>query len=170
VGWTHDLGYRPAYAHAGYTTIVLPDGAEADHVAPTVERDAVRWRAACECGWRGRQLYRRDEWPDRPVWAPVEVEGDETGVGTFAEWKAHLHAALPELEIRNLIETIENADTYLRSAVRTARRAGVTWSTIANAAGLTPMEAMRRWGEPGRTASGQRSQGRASRPTHETWR
>lgn len=77
--------------------------------------------------------------------APEGVEGWETGGGTFWEWQRHLARALPELAVHDLADALTAMEAQMREVVDTARRAGLPWSRIAHAAGLTAEQAARRW-------------------------
>ena len=145
MGWTHDTGYDPAYAHEGYPAAVLDDGTDtAIHTAAL--QDRVRgWRAACECGWRGAGFWPRAEYPRSSSMAPDEVDGFDTDGGIFAEWSVHLHATLPGLAVHDAAQDIDTAMRRLDQAVAEARRAGASWTVIGAAAGLTRQSAYQRW-------------------------
>ncbi|MCW2722078.1 hypothetical protein [Pseudonocardia sp.] len=144
MGWIHDSGYRPAYAHEGYPASVLLDGTDTGSSSRQIEPSVVGWRAACECGWRGGQFYPRAEWPSSTGMAPEGVEGWQSGTGTFSEWQRHLDRALPELAVHDLARTLAVTEMRLREAVDTARRAGLSWSRIGAVAGMTGEQAVRR--------------------------
>lgn len=145
MGWTHDTGYRPAYDHEGYPASVLDDGTDTSTWTRAIGERVTGWRAACECGWRG-QFYPRAEWPTPTGVAPEAVDGFETGGGTYAEWSAHLAAALPELVVHDAARRLAAARDELERAVDTARAAGTSWSTIGDAAGMSRQAAHERWG------------------------
>lgn len=150
MGWIHDSGYRPAYAHEGYPASVLLDGTDTGSSSRQIEPSVIGWRAACECGWRGVQFYPRAEWPSPTGMAPAGVEGWESGTATFSEWQRHLDRALPELAVHDLARTLAVTETRLRDAVGVARRAGLSWSRIGAVAGMTSEQAVRRWGADAR--------------------
>lgn len=145
MGWTHDTGYDPAYAHEGYPAAVLDDGTDtAIHTAAI--QDRVRgWRAACDCGWRGAGFWPRAEYPGSSSMAPDEVDGFDTGGGIFAQWSAHLHAMLPGLAVHDAAQDLDTASRRLDQAVADARRSGASWTVIGAAAGLTRQSAYQRW-------------------------
>jgi hypothetical protein len=147
MGWIHDSGYRPAYAHEGYPAMVLLDGTETSTWTRRLESSVIGWRSACTCGWSGAQFYPRAEWPSHTGLVPVGVEGWESGGATFGEWERHLTRVLPELAVHDLSRAIASMETEMCDAVETARRAGLSWSRIAQAAGLTAEQAVRRWSE-----------------------
>jgi hypothetical protein len=147
MGWIHDSGYIPAYAHEGYPAMVLLDGSDTGLWALRNESSVIGWRAACDCGWRGDQFYPRAEWPSSTGQAPDGVEGWESGGGTFGEWRRHLDRALPELAVHDLYRAVASMEVQLREAVVTARRAGLSWSHIAKVAGITAEHAARQWSE-----------------------
>ena len=149
MGWTHDTGYDPAYAHEGYPAAVLDDGTDtaahtAAHTAAMRER-VSGWRAACDCGWRGGQFWPRAEYPGSASTAPAEVDGFDTDTGAFAEWSAHLQTELPGLAVHDAAQDLEWASRRLDQAVADARRAGASWTVIGVAAGLTRQSAYQRW-------------------------
>lgn len=57
MGWIHDTGYSPAFQHDGYPASVLADGTDTSESSSRVEPQVVGWRAACEGGWRGKEIY-----------------------------------------------------------------------------------------------------------------
>lgn len=151
MGWIHDTGYDPAYAHEGWAAAVLDDGTDTACWTRATGARVTGWRAACECGWRGAQFYPRAEWPTASGRAPEQVEGmredgSELGGGCLAEWLEHLHAALPALAVHDLTQTISRAQAELGDAVARARDAGASWTTIGAAAGITRQSAHERWG------------------------
>ena len=146
MGWTHDTGYGPAYAHEGYPAAVLEDGTDTGVRTPAAQQRITGRRAACDCGWRGGRFWPRAEFPGSSSTAPDEVDGFESGGGVYAEWSAHLHATLPGLAVHDAAERLTAAREELDQAVVTARRAGASWAVIGVAAGLSRQSAHERWG------------------------
>lgn len=99
MAWAHDTGHLPAYRHTGDVASVLADGTDTGITSAAVQPQVVGWRAACECGWRGQQLYPRAEWPSPTGGPPELVDGRDTGGGAFAEWDVHLGGVLPDLAV-----------------------------------------------------------------------
>lgn len=81
MAWAHDTGHLPAYRHTGDVVSVLADGTDTSITSAAVQPRVVGWRAACECGWRGQQLYPRAEWPSPTAGPPELVDGRDTGGG-----------------------------------------------------------------------------------------
>jgi hypothetical protein len=145
MAWVHDTGYAPAYDHTGYPVAVRLDGSETgSHSGPGSE-DVIGWRSGCDCGWRGAQFYPRSEWPSSSGLAPEAVDGWETGTAASAEWARHLSRGLPLLAVHDLARDLADIEQRLRDAVREARHAGVSWSGISAAAGMTTDNARERW-------------------------
>lgn len=150
MGWVHDTGYDPAYAHEGWVARVLDDGIEdIGGTLDKAEADArtVGWRAACECGWRGATFYPRAEFPSEGSFPPEEVDGWENSTGCSAEWAAHLADAVPDLEVHDAALAYDEARERLDRAIARARAGGVPWSTIGRLTGMTRQSAWERWGE-----------------------
>jgi hypothetical protein len=145
MGWVHNTGWQPAYAHEGYAASVLDDGTDTGAWSAEIGQRVTGWRAACECGWRGGTFYPRAEWPSESGMAPPNVDGDEAGGGCYREWHEHLHDALPELAVYDLTEEIKERQDRLGEAVKRARARGVSWSTIGRACGTTRQAAHLRW-------------------------
>jgi len=94
--------------------------------------------------WVARtQFYPRAEWPSE---TGAAVEGWEGVTATCGEWARHVQQAVPELSIYELARHLAETNAQLRDAVRSGRRAGLSWTQIAQAAGLDTDHAARRWG------------------------
>lgn len=145
MGWIHDTGYAPAYAHEGYAAGVLADGTDTGTWTAETGPKVTGWRAACDCGWRSPLLYPRAEHPSEDGFAPEPIEGFETGGGCYAEWRAHLAAALPELAVYDAWQAIREHTETLEAAITRARGAGVTWAKIGEAADMSKQAAWQRW-------------------------
>jgi hypothetical protein len=147
--WVPDTDYAPAQHHVGYPVTVLADGTDIG-TTPLRDNDVViGWRSGCDCGWRGRQLYPRAEWPSSTGAAPAAVDGWETITATCGEWVHHVHQAVPELSVYELARDLTDASAKLTEAVNLARRAGLSWTQISDAAGISAEHAARRWGSGG---------------------
>jgi hypothetical protein len=147
MGWIHDTGYDSAYDHEGWAASVLTDGTDTGTWSAEIAPRVVGWRAACACGWRGNQFYPRAEWPSKTGFTPDDVDGWENDTGCYAEWDAHLRETLPALAIHDLTQQIAKAQDELIEAVRRARSAGVSWTTIGDAADITRQSAHERWSD-----------------------
>ena len=75
----------------GYRAMVRPADAHNLDADPELRdgRDAIGWRARCECGWRG-VLHRITEAADPGGWAPPDLEE-----ALESEWRSHLLPAAP---------------------------------------------------------------------------
>jgi hypothetical protein len=143
MSWIHDTGYGLALDHEGGVADVLEDGTDASTPPDQIGPRVTGWRSACQCGWRGTQIYLRSEWPSTEyALAPEEVEEH-----CMAEWERHLRIALPVLAIHDLTRQIAQAHDDLVQAVCAARSAGVSWTMIGEAAGITGQSAHERWSE-----------------------
>jgi hypothetical protein len=139
--WIHDTGYGPALDHEGGVADVLENGTDPSTPPDQIGPRVTGWRSACQCGWRGTQFYLRSEWPSTEyALAPEEVEQH-----CIAEWERHLRIALPMLAIHDLTHHIAQAQDDLVHAVRAAQSAGVSWTVIGEAAGITRQSAHARW-------------------------
>ena len=143
--WVPGTDYPPAQQHVGYPVSVLPDGTDTG-ATPLPDNEAViGWRSGCDCGWRGRQFYPRAEWPSAT--GPYRaVEGWEGATATCGEWVRHVQQAVPELSIYELGRQLTDIRATLTEAVTVARRAGLSWAQIGDAAGVSADHAARRWG------------------------
>lgn len=130
MAWVHDTGYAPAYDHTGYPVSILLDGTETASSSARTAAEAIGWRSACDCGWRGMQFYPRSEWPSVSGIAPDDIDGWESGTATFAEWQRHLARALPELAVHDLARQLADIEERLQAAVHAARFAGLSWSRL----------------------------------------
>jgi hypothetical protein len=142
MSWVHETGYAPALDHEGGAADVLEKGTDPSTPPDQLGPRVIGWRSACQCGWRGTQFYLRSEWPstDDYALAPEEVEAR-----CMAEWERHLRVAMPVLAIHDLVQQIAQAQDNLVEAVRAARAAGVSWTVIADAAGMSRQSAHERW-------------------------
>ena len=144
--WVPGTDYPPAQQHVGYPVSVLADGTDTG-ATPLPDNDAViGWRSGCDCGWRGRQFYPRAEWPSPTGAVPAAVEGWEGVTATCGEWVRHVQQAVPELSIYELARQLTDIRATLTEAVTVARRAGLSWAQIGDAAGISADHAARRWG------------------------
>jgi hypothetical protein len=147
--WVPGTDYPPAQQHVGYPVSVLPDGTDTG-ATPLPDNEAViGWRSGCDCGWRGRQFYSRAEWPSPTGEVPTAVEGWEGATATCGEWVRHVQQAVPELSIYELARQLTDIQAALTEAVIVARRAGLSWAQIGDAAGVSADHAARRWGRDG---------------------
>ena len=147
--WVPDTDYPPAQQHVGYPVSVLADGTETGAIPLRRRCTVVGWRAGCDCGWRGRQFYPRAEWPSTTGAVPAAVEGWEDATATCGEWVRHVQQAVPELPVYELARQLADIQTTLTEAVTVARRAGLSWAQIGDAAGVSADHAARRWGRGG---------------------
>jgi hypothetical protein len=99
----------------------LLDGTETGSTSTRTASDAIGWRSACECGWRGLEFYSRRERPSRTGTAPEGVDGWESGTSAFAEWGRHLDRVLPELAVHDPARQLADVEERLRNAVQAAR-------------------------------------------------
>ena len=147
--WVPGTDYPTAQLHVGYPVSVLADGTDTG-ATPLRDNDAViGWRSGCDCGWRGRQFYPRAEWPSATGAVPSAVEGWEGITATCGEWVSHVQQAVPELSIYELASQLTDIQATLTEAVTVARRAGLSWAQIGDAAGVSADHAARRWGRGG---------------------
>jgi hypothetical protein len=141
MSWVHDTGYGPALDHEGGVADVLEVGTDPS-TPPTssIPGSPAGARHASAAG-TAPEFYLRSEWPDTEyALAPLPVEQR-----CRAEWERHLRAALPVMAIHDLTQQIAQAQDDLDDAVSAARAAGVSWTIIADAAGMTVKSAQRRW-------------------------
>lgn len=144
--WVPGTDYPPAHQHVGYPVSVLADGTDTGATPLPAHEGAVGWRAGCDCGWRGGQLYPRAEWPSDTGAVPAAVEGWEGVTATCEEWVHHVLKTVPELSIYELARHLADTNAQLNEAVRSGRRAGLSWSQIARATGIDVYHAARQWG------------------------
>ncbi len=144
--WVPGTDYPPARQHVGYPVSVLADGSETG-ATPLPDSEAViGWRSGCDCGWRGRQFYPRAEWPSPTGAVPAAVEGWDDATATCGEWVRHVQHAVPGLPVHELARRLTAIQATLTEAVTVARRAGLSWARIGDAAGVSADHAARRWG------------------------
>jgi hypothetical protein len=141
MSWVHDTGYGPALDHEGGVADVLEAGTDPSTPPDQLDPRVTGWRAAWQCGWHGTRVLpalgvARHRVRPRPP--PVEQR-------CRAEWERHLRAALPVMAIHDLTQQIAQAQDDLDDAVSAARAASVSWTIIADAAGMTVKSAQRRW-------------------------
>ncbi len=147
--WVPGTDYPPAQQHVGYPISVLADGTETGATPLPAHEAVIGWRSACDCGWRGRQFYPRAEWPSPTGAVPAAVEGWEDATATCGEWVRHVQQAVPGLPVHELARQLTAIQTTLTEAVAVARRAGLSWAQIGDAAGVSADHAARRWGRGG---------------------
>lgn len=161
VGVLWDTGYRPAYEHEGAPVTVLTDGRVLLHGpregGAAVTGSVLGWRAGCECGWTGSQLFPRAEYELEPAEGNVLVDGispEEVDELCAVEWEGHLHQVLPLLAVhdaaRKLAEitpAYDAARAALADAVRAARtrQPAISWQAVADVVGITRQSAHERW-------------------------
>ncbi len=79
MGVLWDTGYRPAYDHEGAPITVLSDGrvlqSHHDDTGAPVTGSVLGWRAGCDCGWTGTQLFPRAEYDLQPAEGNVPIDG-----------------------------------------------------------------------------------------------
>jgi hypothetical protein len=142
--WIPGTDYPPAQ-HVGYPVSVLRDGTDTStdtDASPLRDNDAViGWRAGCDRGWRGRQFY-----PHTGA-VPAALEGWEGITATCGEWARHVQQIVPELSVYELARQLADTGAKLNEAVTLARRAGLSWAQIGDAAGISADHAQR-WGNP----------------------
>ena len=135
--WVPGTDYPPAQQHVGYPVSVLADGTDTGATPLPANEAVIGWRAGCDCGWRGRQFYPRAEWPSPTGAVPAAVEGWEGATATCGEWVRHVQQAVPELSIHELARQLTDIRATLTDAVAVARRAGLSWAQIGDAAGVS---------------------------------
>jgi hypothetical protein len=149
--WLHDTGYGPALDHEGGVTPVVQAGTDPDIPPDQVGPRVIGWRAGCQCGWRGTRLFLRAEWRT----TDCAIAPEQVAERCRADWERHLRVALPVLGIHDFTRRVEDARENLVEAVRAARAAGVGWTLIGEAAGISGAGAKARWSDatrPGRAA------------------
>ncbi|HEY4605891.1 MAG TPA: hypothetical protein VIH08_16290 [Blastococcus sp.] len=149
--WLHDTGYGSALDHEGGVTPVVQAGTDPDIPPGQVGPRVIGWRAGCQCGWRGTRLFLRAEWRT----ADCAIAPEQVAERCRADWERHLRVALPVLGIHDFTRRVEDARENLVEAVRAARAAGVGWTLIGEAAGISGAGAKARWSDatrPGRAA------------------
>lgn len=105
-----------------------------------------RWRAACECGWRGDIADHDTIVGIDPDHDRAEDMLDETVEDLLlSAWEHHIgqSRALPELHAA--ARAAEESQRALDAAVVAARAAGHSWARIAVEVGLTRQAAHARW-------------------------
>src|SRR3954454_19233060 len=141
--WLHDTGYGPALDHEGGVTLVVEAGTDPDLPPDQVGPRVIGWRAGCQCGWRGTRFFLRAEWRT----ADCAIAPEQVAERCRADWERHLRAALPVLGIHDLTRRVDDARENLVEAVRAARAAGVGWTLIGEAAGISGAGAKARWSD-----------------------
>lgn len=161
MGTIWDTGYRPAYDHEGSPVTVLADGrvlrSHHDDTGAAMTGSVAGWRAGCDCGWTGSQLFPRAEYELEPAEGNVPIDGidpDEVGQLCAAQWEVHLHQVLPLLAVHDAARILaevtpayDAARGALADAVHTARRqpSPASWQRIADVVGITRQSAHERW-------------------------
>jgi hypothetical protein len=122
-----------------------------------VTGSVVGWRAGCDCGWTGTQLFARAEYELAPAEGNVPIDGisaNQVDELCTARWEAHLHQVLPLLAVHDAARTLaqltpayDDARGALADDVHTARRqpSPASWQTIADVVGITRQSAHERW-------------------------
>jgi hypothetical protein len=141
--WLHDTGYGPALDHEGGVTPVVEAGTDPDIPPDQVGPRVIGWRAGCQCGWRGTRFFLRAEWRT----ADCAIAPEQVAERCRADWERHLRVALPVLGIHDFTRRVEDARENLVEAVRAARAAGVGWTLIGEAAGISGARAKARWSD-----------------------
>src|SRR3954463_11525514 len=141
--WLHDTGYGPALDHEGGVTPVVQAGTDPDIPPDQVGPRVIGWRAGCQCGWRGTRLFLRAEWRT----TDCAIAPEQVAERCRADWERHLRVALPVLGIHDFTRRVEDARENLVEAVRAARPAGVGWTLIGEAAGISGAGAKARWSD-----------------------
>src|SRR5690625_3414564 len=131
--WHHDTDYDPAHAHGGRALALLTDGT-AHPVEHTLDTEVTGFVAGCACGWRG-SAYLRSQTP--------RLSAQEAEPLLVREWTEHVHQALPELEVHEVLA--DPAADPVAAAVRNARSGGASWARIGAAAGISRQAAWERW-------------------------
>ena len=158
---TWDTGYRPAYDHEEAPVTVLTDGrvlrSRHDDTGAAVTGSVAGWRAGCDCGWTGTQLFPRADYELQPAAGDVPSDAmypDEVDDLCSDQWAVHLHQVLPLLAVHDaarqlaaLTPAYDTARAALADAVRTARRQPhpASWQAIADLVGITRQSAHERW-------------------------
>jgi hypothetical protein len=151
--WIPGADYPLAQQHVGYPVSVLADGIDTGATPLPAHEAVIGWRAGCDCGWRGRQFYPGAEWLSATGAVPTAVEGWETTTATCGKWVRHVQHAVSGLSIYGLARQLTDLRATLNEAVAVARRAGLSWAQIGDAAGVSAEHAARRWGR-GRARGG----------------
>lgn len=168
MGWVHDSGYPPAYDHQGYAQPVLDLDlmAEGEHlrtdwrgrrseVAQRHPAAVTAWQAACSCGWVSTTAHSRDDHPVPDHSAhlgPEDLKAD--GGAIEREWTRHLHQAVPELALHDVLADVRAGRGQVEEAVRAARAGGASWAAIGRAADITRQTAHERWSKVVRNGTG----------------
>lgn len=102
----------------------------------------VVWRMTCECGWTGPSVpaFTDPEYGFRDC--PDEI-ADST---MLPAWTAHVAPFEAVLELGTVCAEIDRLSRRAEDLVASARSAGVSWSQLGSAAGLTRQGAQQRWG------------------------
>lgn len=161
VGVLWDTGYRPADDHEGAPVTVLTDGrvlgSHHDDTGAAVTGSVAGWRAGCDCGWTGTQLFPRAEYDLQPAEGNVPIDGispAEVDELCAVEWEAHLHQVLPLLAVHDAARALaeitpayDAARAALADAVHAARarQPAASWQAVADVVGITRQSAHERW-------------------------
>src|SRR4051812_13180942 len=141
--WVHDTGDGAALDHEGGVALVVEAGTDPDIPPDRVGPRVIGWRAGCQCGWRGTRFFLRAEWRT----TDCAIAPEQVAERCRADWERHLRAALPVLGIHDFTRRVEDAQQNLVEAVRAARAAGVGWTRIGQAAGISGARAKARWSD-----------------------
>lgn len=105
-----------------------------------------RWRAACECGWRGDIVDHQAIADIDPDHSPGHDMLDETVEDLLlAPWEHHIDQIRSLPDLHTAARAADAAQRALDEAVHTARTAGHSWARIAGQVGLTRQAAHARW-------------------------
>lgn len=132
--WHHDTDYEPAHAHGGRALALLTDDTEHPVAHDPPDGDVAGFVAGCACGWRGT-AYLRSQTP--------RLSAQEAEPLLVREWTEHVHQALPELEVAEVLA--DPAADPVAAAVRNARSGGASWARIGAAAGTSRQAAWEKW-------------------------
>ena len=143
MSWIHDTGYGPAFDHEGGVADVLENGTDPSTPPDQSNLESPVGAPPASAAGAGRSSTCARTGPTPSTPSP------RTGrAHCIAEWERHLRIALPVLAIHDLTQQIAQAQHDLADAVCAARATGVSWTVIADAAGITPGSAQERWSGP----------------------
>lgn len=156
MGWITD----GAPTCEGYVALLFADGQQGSGTTSTgvfvwpdgdIKREELRpyaevmaWQVQCDCGWRGitRPLdQERPEDMDPDHREPTPEREDQLA----EEWRAHIRPVIRLEEVRDLADELAEVTGRLETAVRAAWAAGVDWSALGRAVGMTARDAERRY-------------------------
>src|SRR3954453_11162544 len=141
--WLHDTGSGPALDHEGGVTLVVEAGTDPDIPPDQVGPRVIGWRAGGHGGGGGTRFCLRGEWRT----TDCALAAEQVAERCRPDWERHLRAALPVLGIHDFTRRVDDAQQNLVEAVRAARAAGVGWTLIGQAPGISGARAKARWSE-----------------------